>query len=127
MVDVKIRKILVVDDEEEILKFLVKTLERFNYQVITADSGYRAIELAKKTRPEAIILDIILPDMRGEEIKKILSEDIETKNIPVIFLTGILSKDEQLIFEKLAGKCYTLAKPASTEEILETLEKAFKE
>jgi len=70
------------------------------YSVLTANNGNDAINLAKSEHPDLIILDIVIPDVGGAEIAEILKENLGTKNIPIIFLTGLLSKKEE---EQLAA------------------------
>jgi len=88
------KNILIVDDEQDVLLVLEKGLTAEGYSVITASSGNDAISLAKSRRPDLIILDVLMPDMEGPEVKRKLKEDPETKDIPLIFLTGMFPKRE---------------------------------
>lgn len=117
------KKILVVDDEPETLVYLEKILDRAGYAVVAASSGQEALDVAKRDIPDAIILDIILGDMRGEDVKNALAHETRTKHIPVIFITGILSKEEQAVFQKLGNRISVLAKPVVCEELLRILDK----
>lgn len=81
-------KILLVDDEEDILQFLSYNLEKEGYKVITATNGADAIKLAKKEKPDLIVLDIMMPVMDGMETCKELRELPETKDKIIIFLTA---------------------------------------
>ena len=114
---VSVVKILVVDDEQEVLTHLANILKRANYQVISTTKGKQAVELAINQRPDLIILDIVLPDMGGSEVAAVLKDNSSTANIPIIFLTGILSKEEENLVTK-TGKYYVMAKPATSEELL---------
>lgn len=82
-------KILIIDDSVFTLKVLEDILEE-EYEVITAISGKEGIALAKQKHPSLILLDIEMPEMDGFEVLKMLKEDRETENIPVIFLTGLM-------------------------------------
>ncbi|MCK9574175.1 MAG: response regulator, partial [Candidatus Omnitrophica bacterium] len=73
-----------------------------------------------------IVLDIILPDMDGGEVASLLSKNSATSNIPVIFLTGILTKTEESFAGK-TGKRYVLAKPITKEKLLEMIQKVLSE
>jgi len=117
------KKILVVDDEEEVLVHLTNILKRANYEVISTARGKEAVELAMNLRPELIILDIVLPDMGGSEIAGILVRNPSTANIPIIFLTGILTKQEEEAVESKTGKHYVIAKPTTAEELLKMVRK----
>ena len=91
-------KILLVDDEKDILEFLSYNLEKEGFKVYTANNGELAIELAKKTNPDLIILDVMMPEMDGitacSEIRKIT----ELKTVLILFLTA---RSEE--YSELAG------------------------
>ena len=117
------KKILVVDDDEELLSFLANILRRANYETISTTKGKEAVELAKGRLPDLIILDIKMPDMRGSEVAVLLSENPSTVNIPIIFLTGILDKQKEPL-DKIPNKShYVMIKPATAEELLEAINK----
>ena len=121
------KKILIVDDEEDVLIPLGNILKRANYIVSTTTNGEEAIKLAKAQRPDLIILDIVLPGLDGGSVADILSNDPVTARIPILFLTGILSKEEELLSKKeggkKSGKHYMMAKPVSAEDLLEMIQK----
>jgi len=83
------RKILIVDDEIDVLLVLEKGLTAEGYSVIATSNGHKAIHLAQSEQPDLIILDVLMPDMDGGEVAIILKGMPETKDIPVIFLTGM--------------------------------------
>ncbi|MCM8823842.1 MAG: response regulator [Candidatus Omnitrophica bacterium] len=115
------KKILVVDDEEEMLLYIGNILRRANYDVLTANKGKDAIEMANNYRPDLIILDIVMPDMQGGEVAAALSRNLATVNIPIMFLTGLLVKKEEGVLDKIRGKHYILAKPVTSQELLKTV------
>ena len=121
------KKILIVDDEEDTLISLGNILRRANYIVSTTTNGEEAIKLAKANHPDLVILDIVLPGLDGGSVADILSNDPATANTPILFLTGILSKEEELQGRKeggkKSGKHYMMAKPVSAEDIREILSK----
>jgi adenylate cyclase len=119
------KKILIVDDEAEALMHLRNILVRANFQVVSAASGNEALRLARTTAPDLIILDIVMPDMDGADVASVLSEDAATKEIPVIFLTGILTKEEELTGKK-TGKHLVIAKPILAKDLLELVNKTLK-
>jgi len=90
----KKNSILIVDDELLNLKMLRSILHE-DYTVFTAKDGQAAIEIAAEEKPDLILLDILMPDMDGYEVLKILKSDAETRHIPVIFITGLDSKSEE--------------------------------
>lgn len=82
------KKILVVDDEEDILEFLSYNLEKEGAKVYTAKNGLLAIEVAMKKKPDLILLDVMMPEMDGVETCMRLRERPETKNVIIAFLTA---------------------------------------
>jgi DNA-binding response OmpR family regulator len=112
------KKILVVDDEKDVLLTLEKRLTAEGYSVITTTKSTNAIALAKSQHPDIIILDIVMPGMDGGEVAAKLREHPLTRSIPVIFLTALLSKTEEYQENRMIGSNITFAKPFDTEELL---------
>jgi two-component system, OmpR family, alkaline phosphatase synthesis response regulator PhoP len=81
-------KILIVDDEPDILDFLSYNLRREGFDVVTANSGKEALEVAIKTRPQLIILDIMMPEMDGVEVCRRLRANPDFDNTTITFLTA---------------------------------------
>jgi two-component system phosphate regulon response regulator PhoB len=81
-------KILVVDDEEDILELLTFNLEREGYGVSATQSGEKAIKLAQTQTPDLIVLDLMLPGIDGLEVARILKNDSKARDIPIVMLTA---------------------------------------
>ena len=81
-------KILLVDDEPDILEIISYTLKSDGYLVYTAENGVKAIELAKKIQPDLIILDVMMPEMDGIEACEIIRNDSEIGNSLIVFLSA---------------------------------------
>lgn len=81
-------KILVVDDEEDILELVRFNLSKEGYQVICAATGEKAVEMARAELPDLMVLDLMLPGMDGLEAAKFLKNNPETQNIPIVMLTA---------------------------------------
>ena len=81
-------RILIVDDEEDVLELVQYNLERSGYHVETAISGEQALTKTKKKTPDLIILDLMLPGMDGLEVCKKLKSDVKTEGVPIIMLTA---------------------------------------
>lgn len=81
-------KILVVDDEEDLLELVRYNLTREGYDVVCASTGEEGLNLAKKSIPGIIILDLMLPGIDGLDVARILKNDDSTKKIPIIMLTA---------------------------------------
>ena len=106
----KNREILVVDDDKITLRTLEHILKREGFTVIPLSLGREAVKIAKERSPVLIILDIMMPDMDGGDVASILKNDPQTKNIPVIFLSSLVTKKEEQSSSKADG-IYFLAKP----------------
>ncbi len=81
-------KILVVDDDAQVLRSICRVLESAGYDVATAESGVQALEYLKQERPDALVLDIIMPEMTGLEVCRRLRADPFLARIPIMFLTA---------------------------------------
>ncbi len=95
------KKILIIDDEEDFCFFAKKNLEAIsNYEIIIANKGKKGIQIARKEKPDLILLDIMMPGIDGFEVLKRLKANEETQSIPVIMLTA---KDEDESKIKASG------------------------
>lgn len=82
------QKILIVEDDNQSLYLLTFLLESNNYEVIPSNNGFDGIAKAIDLKPDAVILDIQLPEMNGYEVAKTLRKNAELKNIPIIVVTS---------------------------------------
>ncbi len=103
-------KILIVDDEKDIVEFIGYNLEKEGYQVIGCTRGDEAYDLAKKHLPQLIILDIMMPEIDGVELCRIIREDEKLKNSLVLFLTA-RNEDYSQIAAFQAGADDYISKP----------------
>lgn len=117
------KKILIVDDEEDVLFVVGKRLREAGYDVVEANNGKDAIGKAKKEKPNLILLDIVMPDMDGQDVAQELRGDIETKNIPVIFLTCLFTKEEEAVQGHRVADNFFIAKPYDVPELLSEIKK----
>jgi len=116
------KKILVVDDEAALRKLLEASLNANGYETFSASNGSEGLQKAREERPDLIILDIMMEGQDGTEVGYILKEDVTTKDIPIIFLTGLKTKEEEQ--ESSEEHEYTvLAKPVNTQELIGHIEK----
>jgi len=83
------KKILVVDDDPQIVDLITIRLKANNYEVITSPDGNDAILMAQKEHPDLVIMDIMMPNMPGGDAVRLLMADNKTKDIPIIFLTAL--------------------------------------
>lgn len=116
------KQILIADDELDVLSVLEKGLVAEGYSVITTSFGEDVIGLAKSKRPDIIILDLEMPDMYGGDIARELHEDIETKTIPVIFLTGMFPKEDERKGGRMIASHVLFEKPYDISELVNAIE-----
>ncbi|MBI2174316.1 MAG: response regulator [Candidatus Omnitrophica bacterium] len=83
------KQILIVDDTKDILDVVSRRLQSWGYQVLVASSGEEGLEIAKQSLPDLILLDIMMPRMKGRDVCAHLKSDPNTAHIPVIFLTAL--------------------------------------
>ncbi len=118
------KKILVVDDEVVLTKMIKLNLERTgNYEVHTENEGSKALQAAREFKPDLIFMDVMMPDMAGDEVIAEIREDDNLSSIPYVFLTAIVSKTETEEMGNTIGGNEFLAKPVKTEELIETIER----
>jgi len=115
------KSILVVDDAPENIDLLVGLLKD-KYKVRAALNGEVALSIARSpSPPDLILLDIVMPDMNGLEVCKILKNDKKTSSIPVVFLSGQASDEETELGVEIGGEAY-LQKPVEPESLFSILE-----
>jgi CheY-like chemotaxis protein len=115
------RRILVVDDDEVILRAVSQALARKGYEVATADSGAAAVDWLSEHQPDLVILDIVMPDMSGYEVCRILRLSSGTAQTPVIFLTSKKGRDD-MDEATQAGSDLFLTKPILPSRLINMVE-----
>jgi DNA-binding response OmpR family regulator len=120
----KKKKILIVDDEDDILHFLELVLREKGYEVATASGGHEALTKAQLERPDLVLLDIMMPQMDGWEVLKLLRVDEGTNQIPVAMLSARTeAKDRVQGLQE--GAIDYICKPFSLQELLGKIETIF--
>ncbi len=109
--------ILIVDDNPENLQLMGKLLSDNGYEVGVAQDGEKALSFVKKTHPDLILLDVMMPGMDGFKVCRELKKQLVTQHIPVIFLTA-KNETEDIVSGFEAGGVDYVTKPAITEELL---------
>jgi len=115
------KKILIIDDEIDIMKMMAYRLNAKGYEVITAIDGKTGIELVKSQKPDLILLDYRLADLNGPAVVSEIKGNQEFKDIPIILITASVDK-----IREIAKECKVvdyIAKPISPEELYEKIEK----
>jgi two-component system, OmpR family, alkaline phosphatase synthesis response regulator PhoP len=112
-----VKKILVVDDEPGIVDIVETWLTANGYEVYTAYAGEEGLKKCKMLKPDAVLLDIMMPDIDGASVAEEIKEDPNLSHIPVIFLTGAVRSSE-VPESNIVGGQYFLAKPFNKEQLL---------
>lgn len=110
-------KILVVDDEPDAVEMLEFNLKANGYDVVTAADGEEALEKARSVLPDLIVLDLMLPEVDGLEVCKILRRDQRTSGIPIIMLTAKAAEIDRVLGLELGADDY-VTKPFSIRELV---------
>ena len=113
-------RILVVDDNHDIVNIVESWLKANDYEAYTAYSGEEGLEKSKLLKPDAVILDIMMPDIDGASVAAEMKKDPGTHQIPIIFLTGAV-KSSELPKNNIVGGQYFLAKPFKGIDLLKML------
>ncbi|EFK09857.1 response regulator receiver domain protein [delta proteobacterium NaphS2] len=124
------KKILIVDDELDVRTFLSTLLETSGFKPITATDGKEGMEVARKKKPAAVILDVMMPNESGIGMYRELKSDPELKDIPVIMVSALSRKTffhsqkvlDEYKGEKIAAPAAYIEKPPEPDEILEAIE-----
>tara|TARA_B100001741_G_scaffold23394_1_gene17280 strand:+ start:831 stop:1532 length:702 start_codon:yes stop_codon:yes gene_type:complete len=117
----KTKNILIVDDEKDILELIKFNISNNGYKCFCAEDGEVAVKLAKNKIPDLIILDLMLPGIDGLDVCRILKNNKETKNIPILMLTAKTS-DENIIEGLEAGADDYVTKPFSIKVLIARVE-----
>ncbi|HSB05626.1 MAG TPA: response regulator [Thermodesulfobacteriota bacterium] len=117
------KKILIVDDERDIVKAVTIRLQTSGYEVVTAFDGAQGLFMVHKEKPDLIILDIRMPAGDGFSVAQRLRKSINTVQIPIIFLTGSPEKNSEERAQELGARFY-IKKPYDPEELLDALKRA---
>lgn len=110
-------KLLIVEDDTDILLLLKYNLEVAGFEVVTAKDGYTALSLARQHQPDLILLDLMIPDLDGFEVCKDLKRSTKTSMIPVIILTARGEEVDRIVGLELGADDYVV-KPFSPREII---------
>ena len=110
-------KILIIDDEEDVIDLLSLHLRKAGYALSTATDGAKGLRMAREESPALIILDLMLPKMPGLEICKVLKTDAATREIPVLMLTAKAEEIDRIVGLEFGADDY-VTKPFSPRELV---------
>jgi two-component system phosphate regulon response regulator PhoB len=111
------KKILVADDEPDVLSLLVINLQRAGYDVLKAEDGEQALRLAREHLPSLLVLDVMMPGLSGFDVVKQLKQTAQTARLPVLMLTARADEVDRIVGLELGADDY-VTKPFSPREIV---------
>lgn len=115
-----IKKVLAVDDTNTDLKNMEQILSGAGYVVITARSGKEAVEKARSEHPDAVLLDVIMPEMNGFQACRAITTDPSTRDIPVILVSSKGEKTDKVWGQEQGARGY-VTKPYTSDQLLNQL------
>ena len=121
------KRILVVDDEPDFASIVQGNLEKEGFDVEVAYDGVEGLEKVRQNPPDAIVLDVMMPEKDGYELCAEIKQDPETANIPIILLTAVASRVTSTRYSHYDGMSTEaddyIPKPASSEDIVESVKR----
>jgi DNA-binding response OmpR family regulator len=120
------KKILIVDDEINVIKVIAARLKASNYDIVTASDGLYAVQKAHQEKPDLIILDVRMPVGGGKGVFENLRMTSDTMMIPIIFITAYADDELRRTLLEM-GAVDVVTKPFNADELLEKVKKALKE
>lgn len=118
-------KILIVDDNPDLIAVLKVRLEAFGFEIVVAEDGVKCLEKIASGKPDLILLDILMPEMDGFETLKKIKEDEKTKDIPIIMLTA-KDKLDDVAKANALGAADFIVKPFDYRVMVEKIRKMLK-
>ncbi len=117
------KKIFVIDDEAQITDLLKLSLERTGqYDVLTENQAEKALAAARNFQPDLILMDVMMPEVDGGQLASLFETSDVLKNVPLVFLTAAVTKDELMQRHGKVGGLRFLAKPVDLAEVLDCLQ-----
>lgn len=116
------KTVLIVDDEKDIVETIKFVLEAQGYNTLCAYDGETGLKEAKDKMPDLIVLDVMMPNINGFKISRLLKFDAKYKDIPIIMLTARSQKEDKLIGEETGADIY-MTKPFDIEELVNNVKK----
>jgi len=115
-------KILVVDDDAEISSLVQCSLESMGHQVRVCDNGREVMDTLRSYKPDLLILDVMLPGIDGYSLTNLITEDADTKKLPIIVLSAL--EPSRAMFQRFSQVAAFLTKPFNTDDLMEAVKTA---
>ena len=120
-----VKRILVVDDEPNIVLMLEGRLKANGYEVLSAGDGVTALDMVKKEKPDLVILDLMLPKMDGYKVCGLLKKDTRYAKIPIVMFTARAQEEDRKMGEEVGADAY-LTKPFEPQILLAKIQELIK-
>lgn len=114
--------LLIIDNEEDMVSMLSFRLKGRGFDIVIARDGEKGVELAKKNKPDIILLDLMMPRVDGFEASKRLKKDPDTMHIPIVVLSAVVNKNTKEYIEQLGAEGF-IEKPFEPEDLIKKIEK----
>jgi len=118
-------RILLIEDEADMVYAIKLQLEAKQYFVLTASDGLAGLDMARKEKPDLIILDLMLPKMDGYKVCRLLKFDEQYKNIPIIMFTARVQDNDKKLGREVGANAY-ITKPFDSQELLDKIDSLLK-
>ncbi len=117
----KVKKVLVAEDDFHIRQIIANKISNVGYIIFLAENGREAVDIARKEKPDIIIMDIMMPVLNGIDAIKILKQDQDLANIPILVLTAMAFGDDGEDLVAIVGVDNIITKPFSPKELLDVI------
>lgn len=119
------KRIVYVEDEEEMIDLVRLILVRHGYTLLGASGGRQGLDLIRRESPDLVLLDLMMPDMDGWDVYQQMKADESTRDIPVIVITAKTQSIDKVLGLTIAKVEDYISKPFSPQDLLESVEKVF--
>ncbi len=123
MAEKKVKRILCIEDEQEMIDLIRLILNRRGFEVKGANGGQEGLEAIRHERPDLVLLDLMMPDMDGWEVYQQMKADEKMRDIPVIVVTAKAQSIDKVLGLHIAKVDDYIAKPFSPQELMNSVEK----
>lgn len=119
----QIKRLLYIEDEEEMIDLVRLILSRRGYEVLGANGGRQGLDMVRKELPDLVLLDLMMPDMDGWDVYQQMKAEDSTRDIPVIVVTAKAQSIDKVLGLHIAKVEDYIAKPFSPQELIDSVEK----
>ncbi|MBN1888929.1 MAG: response regulator [Thermoflexales bacterium] len=119
------KTVVCVEDEPDMIYLIEFLLAKKGYQVIGANSGREGLETIQRVKPDLVLLDLMMPDIDGEQVCRAMKADKRLKNIPIIVVTAHVTSIDKTLWQEVIKVNDYITKPFDSQKLLESIERVF--